>query len=43
MESLGDTTAGLQIEVTILDQRIENLEAGGGGTNVTGMLCSLIR
>ena len=34
VDSLEDTTAGLQIEVTVLDQRVKNLEAGGGGANV---------
>ena len=42
MESLEDTTAGLEIEVTFLDQRVENLEAGSSGANVTGILCSLL-
>ena len=42
VESLEDMTAGIQIELTVLDQRVENHEAGGGGANVTGMLCSLI-
>ena len=39
VESLDDTTARLQIQVTALDQRVGDLEAGGGGgSNVTGIL-----